>query len=271
MSSQILVNSTHITDTVNNSTFKVQFDRAVDLTDKTIALSGLSLYYSWRNITSKNNVIKYVWSDNVEYTITLPEGFYEVSDIYSYCRFIMTKNNHYLIDSNSDYVYYFEMSVNNTSYSIDILTYPIPSTLPEGYSAPPGFTFASNILNPIVKLPYGMSEILGYSSNFETSQNVDGNTILQYQSTQAPNVNPNNSIMIVCDEVSNEFESIGVMYALAPSVSIGSLIDEKVSSPLYLKIKSGRYDSLTFRILNAKTYEPMEIYDSEISMRMSIK
>jgi len=54
--SSIIVNANNITDTINNSTFQVDFDRSVDLTNKSIALLSASLYFSWRNITTDNNI-----------------------------------------------------------------------------------------------------------------------------------------------------------------------------------------------------------------------
>jgi hypothetical protein len=82
--SSIILNSNNITDTVNNSTYQVQFDRSVDLTNKSIALLSASLYFSWRNITTSNNKFSYIWIDDIEYFIVLPLGLYEVSDILAY-------------------------------------------------------------------------------------------------------------------------------------------------------------------------------------------
>ena len=53
--SSIILNSTHIIDKINNSTFQIDFERSVSLFDKQIALTSASLYFSWRNITSSNN------------------------------------------------------------------------------------------------------------------------------------------------------------------------------------------------------------------------
>ena len=43
--SSIIVNSTHITDKFNNSTFEIQFEKGLDLTNKHISLSAASLYF----------------------------------------------------------------------------------------------------------------------------------------------------------------------------------------------------------------------------------
>ena len=58
--SSIIINANNITDSVNNSTFQIDFDRSVDLTNKSIALLSASLYFSWRNITSENNKFSYI-------------------------------------------------------------------------------------------------------------------------------------------------------------------------------------------------------------------
>ena len=46
--SSIILNSTHIIDKINNSTFQIDFERSVSLFDKQIASTSASLYFSWR-------------------------------------------------------------------------------------------------------------------------------------------------------------------------------------------------------------------------------
>ena len=51
---------------------------------KSIALSNLSIYYTWKNIKSSNNKSKFetlapTWNDKFE----LPDGSYSVSDLLS--------------------------------------------------------------------------------------------------------------------------------------------------------------------------------------------
>ena len=57
--------------------------------EKIIALSNLSIYYTWRNIKSsyKNNKFKIsapTWNDKFE----LPDGLYSLSDIQDYFEYI---------------------------------------------------------------------------------------------------------------------------------------------------------------------------------------
>lgn len=265
--SSIIVNATNITDTVNNSTFQVSFDRSVDLTNKSIALLSASLYFSWRNITTDNNKFSYIWIDDIEYFVEIPVGLYEVSDILSYFQYVMSQNGHIMTNSTtSEVIYFIDLVVSNTKYSIDILTYPVPNALPDGYTA--SFTFPATAKNPILKLPSAINEIFGYEENFETET---ANEIKIYNSTQAPNVSPDSTVLLVCDQVYNEYNNLGVLYAITPSVGIGALITDKPSFPLYSSLKAGIFNQLTFRILSSKTYRPVAIIDPEVHFIFSIK
>ena len=62
------------------------------LGEKVIALSNLSIYYTWKNIKSSyNNKFKIsvpTWNEEVK----LPDGSYSVSDIQDYFEYIMKKH-----------------------------------------------------------------------------------------------------------------------------------------------------------------------------------
>ena len=60
---------------------------------KVIALSNLSVYYTWKNIKSSYNNNKFkisapTWNDEFE----LPDGSYSVSDIQDYFEYILKKH-----------------------------------------------------------------------------------------------------------------------------------------------------------------------------------
>ena len=62
-------------------------------TDRYVALSNLSIYYTWKNIKKsyKNNKFKIsapTWNDEFE----LPDGLYSVSDIQDYFEYILKKH-----------------------------------------------------------------------------------------------------------------------------------------------------------------------------------
>ena len=73
--------------------------------DKVIALSNLSIYYTWKNIKSTYNNNKFkisapTWNDEFE----LPDGSYSISDIQDYFEYIL-KNHGEDIDKSSVQIY----------------------------------------------------------------------------------------------------------------------------------------------------------------------
>ena len=72
-----------------------KFTRKLDLRlgEKVIALSNLSIYYTWKNIKSSYNNNKFqifapTWNDGLE----LPDGSYSVSDIQDYFKYNLNKH-----------------------------------------------------------------------------------------------------------------------------------------------------------------------------------
>ena len=61
---------------------------------KTVALSNLSIYYTWKNVKSSNNNNKFkisapTWSEDFKLT----DGSYSVSDIQDYFEYILKQNS----------------------------------------------------------------------------------------------------------------------------------------------------------------------------------
>ena len=66
------------------------------MSEKVIALSNLSIYYTWKNIKSSYNNNKFkisplTWNDK----FALPDGSYSTSDIQDYFQYILKKQRRY--------------------------------------------------------------------------------------------------------------------------------------------------------------------------------
>ena len=73
--------------------------------EKVIALSNLSIYYTWRNIKSSYNNNKFkisapTWNDEFE----LPDESYSVSDIQDYFKYILKNMGKILINHQYKYM-----------------------------------------------------------------------------------------------------------------------------------------------------------------------
>ena len=97
------------------------------LDKKVIALSNLSIYYTWNNIKSSYNNNKFkisapTWNEE----FTLPDGSYSVSDIQDYFEYIMKKHGED-IDKPSVMIYVNKIENRVTfkiknGYSLELLT-----------------------------------------------------------------------------------------------------------------------------------------------------
>ena len=97
------------------------------IVEKVIALSNLSIYYTWRNIKNSYNNNKFkmsapTWNDEFE----LPDGSYSVSNIQDYFEYILEKHGED-IDELSEQIYVNEIQNRITfkiknGYSLELST-----------------------------------------------------------------------------------------------------------------------------------------------------
>jgi hypothetical protein len=115
MSNTLILNSSNATAQVNTFQYNLIGSEYNITKGSKIAVSSITIPYSWFNITSSNNLLILKWpSNNVEYTITFTPGFYSVPDLQGFLeqRMIELGTSMYLIDASGNYVYYFKMVYN---------------------------------------------------------------------------------------------------------------------------------------------------------------
>jgi hypothetical protein len=125
----LIVNSSNVVANTNNSVFKYNFPAGnVEFSKgQKLALGSIQMYYSTFNITASqgNNQFSYVWVDGREITITIPDGFYEISTLNDFLHFCMVQQGHYLLDSAGNYYYFITMVINSSTYQIEVNCFPI--------------------------------------------------------------------------------------------------------------------------------------------------
>ena len=81
--------------TSENKVFMLKLTNKLDLRrgQKTIVLSNLSIYYTWKNVKSSYNNNKFkISAPTYSEEFELPDGSYSVSDIQDYCEYILKKH-----------------------------------------------------------------------------------------------------------------------------------------------------------------------------------
>lgn len=287
----LIINSTNIVPDGQNNKLIYKFPNSVQFKDNYISLSQAQLYYSWYNITTEyqNNIIQYIWIDGAgvqtTYTITIPDGIYEIITLNQLLQFTFIQNGHYLVNGSGENVYYAELLVNPARYACQINTYSFPTALPAGWTNPAGVAFPPQTFNPSIILPANINKILGYVAGFSTNLNINNayippvsqyvsklaNGTLSYISTSAPNVQPNSSVIINISNIDNQYaQPTGTCYTIVPSVAVGEVINEKPVNYIWNKLIPGLYNELSIQLLGTDL-QPIKINDPSMTYVFVIK
>ena len=267
-----------------NSTMIYDFPTSVYFDEEEIALAQLQMYYSWENInntTLNNNVFQYQFptagGTYTTHTITIPNGLYEISDINFYLQSQMIINGHYLVNDKAQNVYYLELVISPTTYSVVANMYALPTALPTGWTDPTAsFPFPpTSITTKIIILSTNnFKEIIGFQSGTypPTSQITNqSKSSVDFTPRLIPNVQPNRNVSITCSNINNPYANPTTkIYSLAPNVGLGEYINLTPSEYLYNDLAQGATNQLRIQFLD-KNGAPMIILDSDITLNFTIR
>lgn len=287
MPSTLVMNQSNLLADGNNNTFIYRFPNSVSFPSHEIAIQNITMYYSWSNINPSplaNNVFQYTWvvggGPPTTYTVTIPEGLYEITDINYYLQFTFINNGTYLINDAGQNVYYIQLVVNPNRYAVQINTFPVPTVLPTGWTAPVAnpatgalgwVGFPTTTFNPQIILPANFNEVLGYTANFTTSLNTGLGTNLSYLSSTSPQVQPNSSIYFAISNIANKYAiPNSIIYSISPSVAFGEQITESPPQFAWNKLLSGTYNEIRLQILGINN-QPIKILDPNMTIVIVIR
>lgn len=276
MVATIIINSSNlINQNSGNNTFIYNFPNSVSFPHHEIAIQNVNMYYSWSNVSAalNNNVFTYRMNTpgSPLRTVTIPDGLYEIATINEYFQSVMIANGDYLYNGTEN-VYYAEMVVNASRYAVQINTFPIPQSLPSGWTNPSGlFVFATNATTqPTLTFPANFSSIVGFSANFSTAGNGSGSNY-SVLSTIAPQVQPNPNIYLAVSNINNPYAiPNSIIYAISPTVAFGEQIIDRPPQFAWNSLLPGTYNQLRLQILGSDL-TPLNILDSNITILLAIR
>ena len=289
MGKTIVINQDNIVDSDNNI-LEYSFPNSVQFSNHEIAVAQVNMYYSWTNINSTpliNNTFQYQWtvgSTTTTFDVVLPDGLYEVADINAYLQAEFIENGHYLKNADGDNFFYAEFVVNKTNYGVTLNTYPVPTSLPSGFTAPTqdaqstattaAFVgFPTTTFNPNIKMvsSNNFHKLIGFSSTFESGLLSGGNQNKSFNSTTAPLISPNFNLYLALQNISNPYASPStIIHSLSPQVGFGELIIDRPNEFSYNDLTKGTYNKLRLQILGSDKL-PIKILDPEISIVLLIR
>ena len=205
------------------------------LGEKVIALSNLSIYYTWKNIKNSynNNKLKIsapTWNEE----FTLPNGSYSVSDIQDYFEYILKKH-----EENTD-----ERSI---QIYVNKIENRIAFKIKDGYS--------------LELLRKETMKLLGRTEN-KITKDKNGENVPHLEITEV--------VLVHCNMVNNDYQQDSrVLYTFVPNKSFGSLLDISPSNHIFLKTFNSEYNEIIVWFTDQNS-SPLEIEDG-INLTMVIK
>ena len=290
----LVMNSTNIVNDGNNNKLVYRFPNSVVFKDKYIAVSSISMYYSWFNITALygNNTFTFTWTAaavTTTYTIIIPDGLWDISTINNYIQYFCITNGLYWTISGTNY-YPFEMLVNANRYAIQLNTYLIPTALPTSATVPSNFPgWPTTTFNTVVTIPSAFNAIVGYTAGFVSANNVGNATTfgttsaatnyaakdsvgtISYLSNTAPQVQPYSSVLFSLSNINNPYtQPSSIIYSLNSNVGVGELISEKPPNFMWNRLIDGTYNELRLTFLGPNL-TPLIINDPNMTILLTIR
>lgn len=273
----LIINSTCLdSNDDSNSTYTYDFPTSATFKNASVAVESLSIYYSWFNISAANNNNSYSFifpqlGSSPTYTVTMPDGFYDISSINTYLQAYCIEQGLYLVDSNGNYVYYIEFSTNSTYYSVQFNCFLVPDALPATYSNPASLTFPAVAATTQLIVPdsnFGL--VIGQEAG--TYPTVAEASTQSFLSTFTPQVSPINSLLLSCTLLNNKFSVPNtILYSFSPAgVSFGELISNTPSALSFVDIQDGQYQNFKIQFLD-QNFNRVILQDSEIVLQLLIK
>lgn len=259
------------------NTYKYNFSSNVDMSNIDIGLGSASIWFSWRNITNaksnnKFSIIHPTFAGNTTLNLTIPDGGYEISDINNYLRYYLV-NNGYFIQNNTtqEQIVYAKFQVNPSTYTIEFVAYPMPTSLPSGFTAGSAITFPTTTRTPqLIVNQAGFGTVIGFAlGTFPSSQPIILTTVA---STSIPIVSDVTNVVLTLDSAMNPFApNSKVIHSISPAgYTYASLIKSEPNEVSWIPQQSGWRQSITIQLVNQNLI-PIEQYDTDLTIKLLLR
>ena len=203
--------------------------------EEIIALSNVSIYYTWKNMKSLYNNNKFkisapTWNDK----FILPDGSCSVSDIQDYFEYILKK---------------YEENTDKPSVQIYVnrIENRVTFKIKNGYS--------------LELLTHETIKLLGSTEN-KIIKDKNGENVPHLEITEVLSVH--------CDVFNNDYQQNSrVLYTFVPNKSFASLLETSSTNHISLETFNSEYDEIKVWFTDQNT-QPLEIED-RINLTMVIK
>jgi hypothetical protein len=296
MVATIVLNEANVIRDGGNNKLVYNFPNSVAFPNHEIAIQSVYMYYSWENINQSplNNNYFYVYWPTAPYTtgtlptatavkVEIPPGLYEIATINQYLQWFSIKYGYYLINSAGENVYYWEFIINPALYGVQLNLYPVPTSLPSGWTAPTANAvlgtsafagFPASATSPQVFIPTAsfnfFYKIVGFpaGSILPATASV---TNYSFVSTDSPQVQPNPVVFLTLSNIENNYANpSSILGVISPQVGFGELIEQLPPQFAWNKLLPGTYNSLRLSFVGTDKSQ-ITILDPQMTITLVIR
>jgi hypothetical protein len=275
----LVLNSNNVIG-INNTLYQYKFidGNYIIRPDSQICISQITIPYSWFNVNGNvynNASFSYNWygvgNTYVTYTVTLPSGNYNVADMNEYLQLYFITQNQYLYNvATQQNEYFITLTQNITYYTNTITCYPVPSSLPTGYTAPSGFVFSSSNYTPqFTVLSNSFGSLIGFSSG--TYPSSPQASTYNTNGSITPDLSPVNSLVLISNIVNNPITSPTTILDTVPiTASFGSNINYSPPYEKWVSVTQGSYSSFIINVLD-QNFDTIAANDNNILISLILR
>lgn len=249
----------------------------MDMNDMEVALGDLSMYYSWQSINSyyNNNKFSIIFptgAGSTTYNLVIPDGTYSATDLNNYLKWWFISQNLYITNNiTGEIVVYAQFMENAPRYSLDLVVYPLPTSLPAGYTSAGGITWPTTTKAPqFVINNSGFGDIIGFALG--TYPSTPASSITTSTSTKTPQVSPVQSVILMLDAAYNPYSSDSAVIHTFSSkgVQYGSLIQSSPPELSWVPMQQGSRQFITLRFVDQQ-FKPLQIIDTNLTIKLMLR
>ena len=241
-----------------------------------IGVAGIAIYNSIQNITVArgNNTLILSWLGTI-YNLTIPPGYYSVSDI-NYClqNFCILNGLYCTSNSGANNIYFVELAINSVRYATSLNFYAIPTASQAaalGYTQAPNAAWSypvSSSLCPYLTFNQQFANLIGQT--FGTYPQFVSSSNVQYLSTQSPIISPIDSLIFCCNLVNSKYSiPNNILYTIPIASSLGSIIQFNPSSIVYNNVIAQSFSTLEITVYD-QLFNPVVLLDKEMTLSLVI-
>lgn len=261
----------------STNTYRYNFSSNVDMGNIDIGLGSASIWFSWRNITAakSNNqfsIIHPTTAGNTTLNLTIPDGGYNISDINNYLRYYLVNNGYYIQNnSTQEQIVYAKFQVNPSTYTVEFVSYPMPTALPAGFTAGSAITFPLTTRAPqLIVNQVNFGTVIGFALG--TFPAVQQTILTTTASSLVPVVSDITNVVLTLDSAMNPFApNSKVIHSISPAgFAYASLIKSEPSEISWVPQQSGWRQSITIQLVNQNLI-PIEQYDTDLTIKLLLR